>query len=235
MWMTAATEPISEGWLRPLDIDGTLLRGRDGPRRLGAAYRLSDLDDVPHAGFTDRATALALARANGLDVNESRSRLDAFFAIKDRVLAEQVAADPLGTRLEPTTGAHELLATLRAKGILLGLVTGNTPLAAASKLLRAGIDPAFFAVGGYGDACVTREELVAAALVQARALLPGLLPDQVAIVGDTAADVASARAVGSRAVAVLGGRGDANTLSSADVILADLASTLAFTAILGTN
>lgn len=223
------------------DIDGTLLRGRDMAnlegwlRGLDAGLGLPGAhpDDVPHAGFTDRATALAVAQRHGQRADEAALRLPDFFAVKDRVLAERVAADPQATRLQATRGANELIAQLHAHNVLLGLVTGNSQAAAISKLLRAGIDPSFFTVGGYGDACATREELVAAAVAGARNVLPDLHPDEVAVIGDTAADVASARASGSRAVAVLGGRGDQASLSGCDALLEDLYPALALAAILG--
>lgn len=226
------------------DIDGTLLRGRDqanlagwlGGLEQGLGLPGAHLDDVPHAGFTDRATALALARHHGLAAADAQDRLATFFQIKDRIMAEHVAADPTVARLEATTGAGELLAALLARGVTLGLVTGNTPAAAASKLRRAGLDPDLFSVGGYGDVCATREELVTAAVTQAMAHMPGLYRDQVAVVGDTALDVASAHALGSRAVAVLGGRGERVALEGAhaDAVLTDLSPVAALAAILGT-
>lgn len=226
------------------DIDGTLLRGRDSANlegwlrglETGSGLPGAHPDDVPHAGFTDRATALALARHYGRDEAAAAARLADFFRIKDQVMADRVAADPAGTRLEATVGARDLITALLVRGITLGLVTGNSPVAAISKLIRAGFDPSLFKVGGYGDVCTTREDLVTAAVTQATMLLPGLSGPEVAVVGDTAMDVASARAVGCRAVAVLGGRGDRLALEAAraDVLLSDLTPAQALTGILGT-
>lgn len=225
------------------DIDGTLLRGRDMANlegwlcglELGLGLAGAHPDDVPHVGFTDRATALAVARSHGRSPEECLHRLPEFFAVKDRILAERVSADPAAARLEATVGANDLLARLRAEGVILGLVTGNSPAAAFSKLMRAGLDPNFFVVGGYGDACATREELVSRAMANAAPLLPDLRPEEVAVIGDTAADVASARAWGNRAVAVLGGRGDRDTLAGCDALLEDLTPTLALAAIMGVS
>jgi phosphoglycolate phosphatase-like HAD superfamily hydrolase len=71
------------------------------------------------------------------------------------------------------------------------------------KLRAAGYDPAWFPVGAYGHEAMERNHLPPLALARAvEHYRQPIQPEQVMIIGDTPADVACARALGAKAVAV---------------------------------
>jgi phosphoglycolate phosphatase-like HAD superfamily hydrolase len=104
-------------------------------------------------------------------------------------------------------GAHEAVSALRADpNVLLGIVTGNLPATAPIKLRAAGFDPDWFPVGAYGSEAIDRNDLPPIAMQRASARNGRIyLPQDVWIVGDTLMDIACARAVGARVVAVATG------------------------------
>ena len=79
----------------------------------------------------------------------------------------------------------------REPGVVLGLLTGNSPRAPALKLRSGGIDPARFRVGAYGSDAAHRPDLPPIAARRAEPIF-GRVPHgpEVVIIGDTPADVA---------------------------------------------
>jgi phosphoglycolate phosphatase len=113
--------------------------------------------------------------------------------------------------------------------VLLGIVTGNVSLTAPVKLRAAGFDPAWFPIGAYGSEALERNDLPALALERAcRFCGHHLTPTDVTIIGDTEADIACARAIGARAVAVTTGFTSREALAAAqpDHLLDDLSGLL---------
>ncbi len=105
--------------------------------------------------------------------------------------------------MEP--GVVELLETLTAAGVLLGLTTGNTEAAAHTKLARAGLNH-YFPFGGYGSDAADRTELTRTAVERARRLAADGLPDGAIVsVGDTPRDVEAGHGAGIRVVGVASG------------------------------
>lgn len=126
-------------------------------------------------------------------------------------------------------GVPELLATLAepvARGeAVLALGTGNLERGARIKLARAGLND-HFPFGGFADDAEERGDVLRAAVARAEAHAGARIePECITVIGDTPADVAAARAIGARAVAVATGFVEIEALRAVgpDVALADLA------------
>ena len=111
----------------------------------------------------------------------------------------------------------------------LGLVTGNYARAVPLKLRAAGIDPAQFVVGAFGDDAPTRPDLVRLAMEQWRARGANPDPRRVVVIGDTPRDIDCAKKNGCRAIAVATGRHTVEQLQGggADLVLPDLTGLMA--------
>ena len=99
--------------------------------------------------------------------------------------------------------------------VVLGLVTGNTRETAPVKLAAAGIDPALFPFGAFGDEALSRNDLPPRALRRARVWAGHpIAAEDCTVVGDTPADIACARAGGMRVLAVATGWHTAEALAA---------------------
>jgi phosphoglycolate phosphatase-like HAD superfamily hydrolase len=219
------------------DIDGTILL-TDGAGRRAIGRALVDLmgtagpiGDHRFDGKTDPQIVRELLSLAGHGDAEIPERVR---AVCDRYLEllEGELTKPSQTRV--MAGVRELLAALaepEANGaVLVGLLTGNLERGAALKLRSAGIDPARFAVGAYGSDAPDRPELPAIARRRAEALTGrSIAGDQVIVIGDTPDDVACARPIGARTVAVATGRFDVPALAAAGAthVFPDLSDTAA--------
>jgi phosphoglycolate phosphatase-like HAD superfamily hydrolase len=111
----------------------------------------------------------------------------------------------------------------------LALLTGNYERAAQIKLAHFGLE-AYFSWGAFGDDSPDRQQLACLALQRAeQRLVPAAALRNVVVIGDTPHDVACAKAVAARAIAVATGNYSVEELSAcgADAVLADLADTRA--------
>ena len=104
-------------------------------------------------------------------------------------------------------GAVTLLDELAARPhAALGLLTGNIAGGAASKVRHYGL-AAYFAFGAYGCDDADRNRLGPVALDRATTHTGrGFTPRETWIIGDTPKDIACARAIGARCLAVATGR-----------------------------
>ena len=212
------------------DIDGTLIRsGGVGRRALEvAAARVGELTEVPSismSGKTDpqilreifAAAALADDRIDDL-VPDAMAAAEAALAAAERELRQSGRVLP---------GVAALLDRLhRTPGVRQTLLTGNLTANAAVKVSAFDLTGYFDAeVGAYGTDHADRLELVPIALERV-ARFRGETYDaaQVWVVGDTANDLACARAGGVRCLLVrTGPLGDGLGDLSADAVLPDLA------------
>lgn len=188
-----------------LDIDGTLLDTRGAgrtafARTVQAVFGWADdLSWVTFAGVTDLDVLRRIGERHGrtFDVRE----IDLFF---ERLAVELDAA--LQTAPPAVfSGVRELLTALRGTPqALVGLVTGNTEACAHIKLRRAGLH-GHFMLGAFGHEHGDRVEIARLALRRAERHVRGGRLDPVVLVGDTPSDIAAAKAIGARSVAVATG------------------------------
>jgi phosphoglycolate phosphatase len=182
------------------DIDGTLLvTGNAGVRALHRALRsgfgIEQCPEVPFGGRTDQfilRAMLAACEIEPSDQNFDRLRREYALHLADTL----VDGDGL---LLP--GVEPLLATLADdQRFTLGLLTGNVPEAAWSKLRFFGIDH-YFSHGVFGDHSHDRRELAAEAALMLRRRFGDYHPSEICIIGDTELDIACGRHIGARVIA----------------------------------
>jgi len=189
------------------DIDGTLIDTRGaGMASLRAACRDLFGDDGPPldlAGATDLGLIETFRIHYRIDPHDS-GLADRFFETYHRHLESHLHADAYpGFLIE---GASVLIDTLAATGeAALGLLTGNTARGAHLKVRRHGIDH-HFPFGAYGCDHADRNRLGPIALERAaRHHGREFAPSSTWIIGDTPRDIACAKAIGARCLAVATG------------------------------
>lgn len=213
------------------DIDGTLLlSGRAGVRAMTLAFE--HVFGVPDAfaaftvaGHTDSFLVSHALRGAGLDdTPDAHAR---FRTIYLQLLPDEILKRGTG-RHEVMPGVRELLGRVsQADAAHLALLTGNYEPAAHIKLRHFDLGH-FFSWGAFGEDSIHRDDL--ARLVLERAVQRGVPPaarDNVVVVGDTPHDIACARAVGARVIAVATGGYTVDELreSGADAVFDDLSDT----------
>ncbi len=186
------------------DIDGTLIR-RAGPHHREAlveairrtAHVETTTDGVPVAGMLDRDILSTMMSSAGM----SRA------AIR-RVMPEVVArAQSIYVRRVPDIsrkvcpGVRSLLRRLTARGVVIGLVTGNLSRIGWRKMERSGLRP-YFRFGAFAELARDRAGLVRIAIRRARQERWIGRESVITLIGDHPNDVLAARANGIRAVAV---------------------------------
>jgi len=218
---------VTHGRPRPLallDIDGTLLDTRGA----GRAAFIRALRIV--FGWNDEIAYINFAGATDLDVlrrvcerhgaTPDAEAVERFF----RQLAIELEAGLTARPPVVFPGVREFLRALTADpDILVGLVTGNTGACARIKLRHAGLHGRF-ALGAFGHEHADRAEIARLALRRAERRARGRILHPVVLIGDTPADLAAARAIGARALAVATGRHDAAALRAvgADLVVETL-------------
>ena len=187
------------------DIDGTLVTtGGAGRRALQLAFgRLHGREDAlrhfPLDGMTDRSIVREGLRFLGVEATEGA--IEGVLGVYVRCLEEAVAAVP-PERYRVHPGMEAAILAAHARGMAVGLGTGNIREGARVKLERVGLYR-HFAFGGFGDDHELRPELIrAGALRGARALGRALEAVRVVVIGDTPKDVAAALAIGAESVGV---------------------------------
>ena len=202
------------------DVDGTLVHaGGAGRRAVGRALRLhvgtldSGLADLRLDGMTDRFIVREVLRRHGRPFDD---------ALCQRVLGDYVdflREEIHGPGYRVLPGVTELLAALRARGVAMGLCTGNVEEGARLKLARGGLDRYFEwgegAICGFAADGEAREEIVEAALERAcRRLGRRIRPEEALVIGDTPRDVEAAHRLGVPVLAVATGRFSAEELAA---------------------
>ncbi len=210
------------------DIDGTLLHPHDAGRRAmltalsEIAGRPIALNGIKFAGLTDVQIVRDILLANRVPSEETEALLPGALT----ALAPHMQTAVAQGNITVLPGVLPLLTRLVPRqDVALGLVTGNTRATAPIKLAAAGIDPAWFSFGGYGDDAVSRNDLPPLALRRAAAVLgEPVAPQNTLVVGDTPADIACAHVNGLRALAVCTGWTAPETLAAhhPDALFPDL-------------
>ena len=219
--------------MRPLlalfDLDGTLflthdpVSGRALVPTLEQVYGVEVAPDAPanvdHRGLTSKRIARNVLRAAGVEDAVIDAQLDRWCArYSERYLELLAEADT--SDWETRAGAAEGLTTLDAEGVRLALVTGNPEPMARARLERLGL-ARFFPSGQGAFGCEAEQRMALIELARRRA---GDWPaEATAEIGDTPADVATAKAAAIRSVAVTSPRThDRAELEGADAIVDDM-------------
>ncbi|MFO0867634.1 MAG: haloacid dehalogenase-like hydrolase [Pirellulales bacterium] len=214
-------------WVFLFDIDGTLLStGGAGMAALRAAmqeeFGVAEPQEVPVSGRTDRGIARQLFAAHAMDDTEEHWQRfrNAYLRHLQQQLPQRVG------RVLP--GVESLLAALASVDhARLGLLTGNVRAGADLKLGHYGL-ASYFAFGGFGDRHADRNAVAAEALTASRQHVTFPVESaRVWVIGDTPLDVACARSIGARSVAVATGTFSRGELapSEPDLLLDDLSDT----------
>ncbi|HMO13822.1 MAG TPA: HAD family hydrolase [Pirellulaceae bacterium] len=229
--------PASSDFNRPeqikllmFDIDGTLLfsggAGKLAMERCLMRF-VSELQivDIPVHGRTDKAIIADLLNAHSLSATDQiiADFYEAYLVELDRTIHE---CQP---RLLP--GVRELLSSLvEHVGVEMGILTGNGRVATEIKLNYFGLLN-FFKFGGYGESTDDRRQVARNALQDAQRTLQ-LSPPECSpwVIGDTVHDVACARAINAKVIAVGTGKvcHDELRQSRPDVFLKDLSCISSF-------
>ena len=122
--------------------------------------------------------------------------------------------------LQPTVPLAPYLAALAAQGFSLGVMTNDSEYAARAQLDNAGVASQFDFIAGF-DSGYGAKPAPDPLLAFARAL--DLVPQRVAMVGDSTHDLLAGRAAGMQTIAVLTGVAiEAELAPFADVVLPDI-------------
>jgi phosphoglycolate phosphatase-like HAD superfamily hydrolase len=213
------------------DIDGTLIDSSGaGMRALATALRKTfsingSTDGVEYAGRTDRWIMRQIFAK--YDLPASPENFDRY---ADGYIA--VLPDELGSsacRVLP--GVRDLLEASSCRpGVAQGLLTGNIRRGAQVKLGHHGLWD-YFPFGAFADDSEQRNDLGPHALRRARERHGSdFPPSRTWIIGDTPHDIACARAIGARALAVGTGQHSVEELGkhAPDALLPDLADAAGF-------
>jgi phosphoglycolate phosphatase-like HAD superfamily hydrolase len=191
------------------DIDGTLLR--DGiaakiafARALRDTYQTTGpIEGFRFAGMTDPECVSEIMRLAGVEERTILARRDECLRRYVELLQDEIRTHQ-DAHLYP--GVRELLERLnKLDNVMVGLLTGNVLRGAQLKLRRWNLEP-YFRFGAYGDDHENRAVLAQIALEKAKALSGrSFSGSETTVIGDTPKDIACARAIGARAVAVATG------------------------------
>ncbi|MBT6851076.1 MAG: HAD hydrolase-like protein [Opitutae bacterium] len=160
-----------------------------------------DLSLIPYAGCTDRRIGHLIRRHFGIGDNESilRAYLDDFVNFVSEELSQSDA------RILP--GVSGIVEAVHiSPDHEQGLLTGNLRAAAEAKLVPFGLWD-YFSFGAFADDAIERLDLGPIALARASEYCAStFVREAVTVIGDTPHDIACARAIGARSLAVASGR-----------------------------
>jgi phosphoglycolate phosphatase len=188
------------------DIDGTLVStGKAGEIALGLALEKcfeiqGSIDQVDYRGRTDRRIGEMLLAHHGIAQTEEKMQrfMDTYLSLLEQELPKREGI--------LHAGILEILEQSQTRAdITTALLTGNLQRGARLKLEHYHIWH-FFEFGAFADDSADRNELGPHALRRAQEKIgQAIRPEQVVVIGDTPHDIACARVIGARAVAVATG------------------------------
>ncbi len=186
------------------DIDGTLIRtGGAGVKAFGRTFDLAfglprAAEALNFSGRTDSGLIRESFRSHG--IAESPANFRRFFDHYVFCLDDMLRRLPGGHC--PGVADFLQLAGAANPRPLLGLLTGNIRLGAEIKLRHYELWD-YFQTGAFGDDDEDRSQIAAIAKKRGEKLLQRELDGaEILVIGDTPLDIACARAIGARALAV---------------------------------
>lgn len=218
------------------DIDGTLLDMRGAGRKsfVRALKTVFGWDDdiqyINFAGNTDLNVLQQVMEKHGRPLTDDDRRR--FFERMPVDLA-QTAGE---AELVIYPGVRELLEKLSADPrVVLALVTGNVEACARIKLWQFDLHE-HFVLGAFGDDHADRMDIARLAMKRLRdSLKPGQNIAGLFLVGDTPFDIAAAKTIEAKSIAVATGKFGVEALreAGADHVLSDLSDTAGVLTLLG--
>jgi phosphoglycolate phosphatase-like HAD superfamily hydrolase len=209
------------------DIDCTLIDAHGaGGRAIFAAIEevygvAGTLDGYSFHGRTDPAIVRDLATRWGVAPDRTEDGVGRCVRRYVDLLRDEVAEG----HIEVLPGVRELVTALAAdRHVVLGLLTGNVAEGAAVKLATTGID-GLFKIGAYGSDSAWRPDLPAVAVRRAEEVTGRRFAGkEIAVIGDTPADIDCGAALGVKALAVATGTHTVEDLArhAPDYVFADL-------------
>jgi phosphoglycolate phosphatase len=186
------------------DIDGTLIR-RAGPHHREAlveairrtAHVETTTEGVPVAGMLDREILTTMMLQAGMRRGAIQRVMPEVIARAQSIYVRRVP--DLARKVCP--GVRSLLRRLTARGVVIGLVTGNLSRIGWRKMDRTGLKP-YFRFGAFAEMAHDRAGLVRIAIRRARRERWIGRGSAVTLIGDHPNDVLAAQANGIRSVAV---------------------------------
>jgi len=209
------------------DIDGTLLTASAGKTALGMALKDrfgfdNDLAHIELAGRTDAGIARQIFAAHNIE--PTSENLSAYYDAYLHRLAELLPQHPG----QVFSGVIELLEKLKQQPqFVVALLTGNLAHGARIKLSHYGLWH-YFEFGAFADDHHERNKLGPFAKARAEDKHGvSFAPENIIIIGDTPHDIACARAINAKAVAVCTGLHSREELAACqpDILLDDLRDT----------
>jgi phosphoglycolate phosphatase-like HAD superfamily hydrolase len=209
------------------DIDGTLLRGNGSLitfflQALRDVYGVAQPTRIDYGGKTDQQIVVETLALHTIGEKQALASFERFSAQYQGRIAQHAASLP--PMLQVLPGVRAVLEQLQHMNVPQSLLTGNIASVAMHKLQAVGLAHFFdWELGAYGSDHRDRNQLVP--IVRRKAQVRyGLEIERVAVVGDTAHDIACARAGGAHAVAVATGKVSLHELAAhePDALLPDL-------------
>jgi phosphoglycolate phosphatase len=193
----------SDGYL--FDIDGTLLVTRDLVhynalnRAMREVYGVeTTIDGIAYHGKTDLGILRAALERAGVTGEIFEINLSAAL----QIIRREVSVNANGIVAAVCCGIPEILASLKSAGKLLGVASGNLESVGWHKIEAAGLRH-FFSFGCFSDQHEMRVDVFRQAVAEVnRRLGPQV---RVCFIGDTPADIQSAREINAQVVAVCTG------------------------------
>jgi phosphoglycolate phosphatase len=186
------------------DIDGTLIHtsgaGEKAFARVFASlFGIADgTEKLKFAGRTDAAILREFFLHNAIE--PSAENIEEFFDAYVFLLEHMLESLPGGVHPGVWNWLHELRALPHRP--VVGLLTGNIRLGAEIKLRRFNLWEQF-EVGAFADDSMERNEIAAIAKRRGEKLSgKNLRGDEVLVIGDTPLDIACARSIGAKVIAV---------------------------------
>jgi phosphoglycolate phosphatase len=172
-------------------------------------------------GETQPRVVTTVARHLGASRGVIEARLEECLERYLEVLRAEIAEG----EIELLPGVRELVTALAAdRRVLVGLLTGNIEAGAQMKLRPTGL-ASLFKVAAYGSDSRLRPDLPAVAVRRAQKLTgKRFAGKEIAVIGDTPADIACGADLGVKTIAVATGRHDMAELTAhaPDYVFADM-------------
>ena len=156
-----------------------------------------NVDPIDYLGKTEKEIVTDILRHRGIEEPIIGSKLEECISVMSEMYDK--FADKY--RVEALDGVKDLLDELKRRGILMGLITGNSESISRKKLKRAGLD-GYFEIGGFDEDGAKRSDLLRAAIRKAEAKHGAFVNGNILVFGDTPYDIYAGKEVGTKTVGV---------------------------------